>query len=322
METANKTSDNVDQAVHADIHKGDNIPKKIAAVLCNYNDSRFLIDAVRRIAKQKPDEFIVVDDRSTDESLALLTDLKKQYDFEIIINQGQQSPFGAFVAGCQKAKSEYVACFSADDYPRTDYMWRMRDAIQKYSLVEVFTCNAQVIREGEVYERTLFPFTSYISPDYAVKIFKAGFAKNINQCGIVIKREWVLTCWEGAGKYTEACFDCLYSFTQVFAKGFVNLGEHLTTYRSYPNSFGAASNNQKVKQACDVHKEFYKGILTNKGETTGNFAYQRALESGIWSVKARWKAQIALWGIMKLPYWIRRRFYNWFYSYDQAIEKL
>ncbi|GAG13579.1 unnamed protein product, partial [marine sediment metagenome] len=44
--------------------------------------------------------------------------------------------------------------------------------------------------------------------------------------------------------------------------------------------------------------------------------------SGMWSARARWTALIALWGIMKLPKWVRRRFYNWFYSYDQKVEKL
>lgn len=287
---------------------------EIAAVLCNYNDSRFLIDVVKKIADQSPDEFIVVDDRSTDNSLELLMHLQKQYNFKLVCNDGVHSPFGSFIKGCQSAESKFIACFSADDYPENGYLWQMRDAIDAYPMVDVYTCNTYVIREGEVYKRTLLPFTAYISPDYAVKIFRAGYAKDINQCGIVIDRKWVLKCWEGGGKDTEVCFDCMYSFLSIFEKGFVNIGQHLTVYRSFPNSFGASGSAKKIKQASEVHYDFCVGHLFEAGD--------RAKRSGIWGAKARWKALIALWVIMKLPKWARIKFYNWFYSYDQKVEKL
>ena len=156
---------------------------KIAFVLCNYNDSHFLIDAIGRISDLDPDELIVVDDRSTDRSLELLECLQKKYNFKIVHNDGVHSPFGSFVKGCQSTDAKYVACFSADDYPDPDYLNAMRYMVDHYPLVDVYTCNAHVIREGETYLRTLLPFTSYISPDYAVKILRAGYAKNINHAG-------------------------------------------------------------------------------------------------------------------------------------------
>lgn len=286
---------------------------KIAAVLCNFNDSRFLIDVVHKIAMQNPDEFIVVDDRSTDRSLELLECLQKEYDFKIVKNDGVHSPFGSFVKGCKEATSKYIACFSADDFPMPGYLVAMRKVINNFPIVDVFTCNTYVEREGETYERTLLPFTSYISPDYAVKIFQAGFAKDINQCGIVVDRNWVLECWEFGGKNTSVNFDCMYSFLSIFQKGFLNIGRYLTTYRSYPTGFGAKGSNKKIKHATEAHKKFLR---------PNNEAYWRAVDSGIWSAGARWKALIALWGIMKLPKWARRKFYNWFYSYNQRIEKL
>jgi len=293
----------------------DNTLNNITVVLCNFNDSRFLIDVVEKIAAQSPDEFIVVDDRSNDRSIELLKCLQDKYDFKIVINDGVHSPFGSFVKGCQVATSKYIACFSADDYPERGYLWQMRDAIENYPMVDVYTCNTYVVREGEMYKRTLSPFTSYISPDYAVKIFQAGYAKDINQCGIVINREWVLKCWEGGGKDTDVCFDCMYSFLSIFDKGFVNLGKYLTVYRSYPTGFGATSSNRKIKAATKVHKKFAK-------ERVFSNMYKRAKASGMWGVKARWKALIALWLIMKLPMWARRKFYNWFYQYSQKVEKL
>jgi glycosyltransferase involved in cell wall biosynthesis len=285
---------------------------KIAAVLCNHNDSRFLISVVERIARQDPDEFIIVNDRSTDGSLILLQRLQEFYDFKIVENDGVHSPFGSFVKGCQSTDAEFVACFSADDYPNEDYLTKMRAAIGAFPMVDVYTCNTDVIREGETYKRTLLPFTAYISPQYAVKIFRAGYAKNINQCGIVIKRDWVLHCWDQGGKDTHACFDCMYSFSSIFKKGFVNLGDYLTTYRSYSNGYGALTTNKTIKDASRIHKKFFKD----------NGCYAAARDSGIWKAQTRWKAIIALAVIMKLPKWARIKFYKWFYSYNMGAEKL
>ena len=103
----------------------------------------------------------------------------------------------------------------------------------------------------------------------------------------------------------------MYSFSTAFRKGFVNLGEYLTTYRSYPTGWGASGGNEKIKQAIEVHKKFFKGCARCRAEV-----------SGMWGAKARWMSLIALWGIMKMPKWARRIFYSWFYSYDEKGEKL
>jgi len=285
---------------------------KIAIILLNYNDSRFLIDVVDRIASQRPDEFIIVDDRSTDRSNQLIYHLQQKYKIKHVFNNGTRGPFGTFIAGCQATDAEYVVCFSADDYPNLGYLRAMRSAVKDFPMVDLYQCNAVVIREGEMYERILFPFTAYVSTNYAVKIYKAGYGKNINLCGVLMKRKHVLKCWEEAA--TELNFDCLFSTYAAFDKGFVSIGECLVTYRSYPNSFGAAGSNKKIKEAIEIHKKFF---LDNNPE-----AYRRAKESGIWGVKARWMALIALWGIMKLPKWARRMFYRWFYAYSQNVEKL
>jgi glycosyltransferase involved in cell wall biosynthesis len=286
---------------------------KIAFVICNYNDSRFLISLVEKIVKQEPDELIIVDDCSTDGSLILIHYLQEQYPKIKLVKCEAKNPFGAFVAGCQATDAEYISCWSADDYPDNCYLWKMKKAIDDYPFVDLYTCNADVIRENMKFERILLPFDAYISPDYAAKIFKAGYAKNINLCGVLMKRELVLKCWEKGGKDTKVNFDCMFAFYSIFEKGFINLGDRLATYRSYPNSYGAAGRNKEIKQATEAHKKMY---------CKNPYIYYRALASGIWGVNARWKALIALWLIMKLPKWARVKFYKWFYSYNEGVEKL
>lgn len=282
---------------------------KISVVICNYNESRFLIDLIGKVRAEKPDEIIVVDDRSTDRSDTLLALL----DVRVVAPCGPRNPFNTFVAGCQAATSDFVACFSADDYPLPGYISAMREAISKYPITDIYTCNAKVIREGAEYSRILLPFTAYISPDYMVKIFKAGFAKNVNMCGILMRRTWPLQCWEMGGWRAKVNFDCLFTFLTAFDKGIIHIGKCLACYRSFPASYGAKGKNNQIKKAISVHKEIFRAFPA---------AYRRAVDSGMWTISARWKALIALWGIMKLPKWVRVKFYRWFYAYNQRIEKL
>lgn len=257
----------------------------------------------------KSDEFIVVDDESTDNSQELL----KCLGVKVVTNHGANGPFYSSLRGCQATDAEYVAFFSADDYPKPGYFAAMKQATKDYPFVDLFTCNGDVIREGSCYQRILLPFDAYISPDYAVKIHKAGFAKNLNQCGFLMRKELVEKCWEGGGKNTSVNFDGMAAYFAAFDKGFVNLGECLTVYRSYPNSWGATGCSKRIKKATAIHRKMYCQYPA---------VYDRAIKSGIWASKQRWKSLFALWAIMKLPKWARNIFYNWFYSYNYKVEKL
>ena len=82
----------------------------IAVILGNFNDSRFLINWVTKMASQNPDELIIVDDRSTDNSVAVIKQLQKQYGMiKLVLNDGPQGCFGAFVKGCQPMPSMWRA---------------------------------------------------------------------------------------------------------------------------------------------------------------------------------------------------------------------
>ena len=285
---------------------------RIAIIIANYNDSRFLINIIKKFAEQSADELIVVDDFSDDKSVELLKCLQKKYTFTLTRSKFG-GPFGAFATGCMIAKSEFVSGWSCDDEPKNDYLWKMRDAINQYPLVDLYTCNAEVTREGKTYHRTLLPFDAYISPDYMIKLTRNGHRQTINPIGAVIKKDIVIDCWQGGGMYTTANFDCMYTYFAALDKGFINLADHLVLYRSYSNSFGAAGKNNDIKIALAIHKKYY----CRYPNTSKN-----ARRAGIFSHKERLLPLLALWLIPKVPYFIREKFYSWLYSYDSRREKL
>ena len=288
---------------------------KTAIVLVNYNDSRWLINWIVAMGRQHPEELIVVDDRSTDHSLLLLRELQKEYKFRIVENDGKRGPFNAVIKGCLATDAEFVSPWSCDDEPNDGYVYQMACAINDYPFVDLFSCNTKVIREGREYERILLPFDAYISPDYMVKLCRAGFARSFNVIGHMIRRRVVLENWMAGGKDMAVNFDALYAFSTMLSKGFVNLGDCLTTYRSYPNSFGASGNRKARTESIRISKR----IFMSKGDPD---LYERARASGLWGLKAQFLSRLALWMIRRIPKWARFKFYDWFFSYDWKCEKL
>jgi glycosyltransferase involved in cell wall biosynthesis len=284
--------------------------EKISIIIVNKNDSRFLIHLISEFKKQGADDIIVVDDNSTDDSYYLA---KESGADKVIKKTGNPGPFSSFIEGIKEAKHINVSCWSSDDLPINGYMNKMQELTKKHPCKDLYTCNAIVEREGKHYQRTLFPFTSYVSPDYMVKIFKNGHAKSLNLIGSVMKRDLPLFCWENGGKHLPLNFDGMFFFYGAFNRGIINHGEHLVMYRSYPNSFGAVVDPQKTQDAINIIEGFYCKYP---------HIAERAHESGIFSQKAQFLSSFALKNIMKLPKFMREMFYEWFYSYDWRIEKL
>ena len=285
---------------------------KIAVILVHYNDTRFLINWMEKMRVQNPDEIILVDDNSTEMHIEGIKALLP-VGVQVVKNDFGKGPFSAFAKGCSVTECEFVTCWSTDDEPEVGYMRQIRYAIDRFPWVGLITTNAKVLKEGKVYKRTLFPFDSYITPDYAVKIFKAGLAKNINLIGNVVRTSTIHEAWQNGGSKLKANFDGMYFFFEVFAGGFLNLADHLVLYRSYSNGVGAASNKKDLRLAHQVHKEYYKRRI---------LAYKRAVSSGIWSLKTQWTAWIAQWCAKYMPKIFREIMYKKIYQYDWRIEKL
>src|SRR5437879_7158409 len=89
---------------------------RIAVIVPNRNDSRYLPHCIRSILEQKdpPDELIVVDDQSTDNSVAVIRSLiAGQERARLIQNPVNLGTLGAMDEGLKNSRSEYVLFLSA-----------------------------------------------------------------------------------------------------------------------------------------------------------------------------------------------------------------
>lgn len=90
---------------------------KISVIMPVHNASDYLNKSINSFLKQNIDsiELICVDDGSTDDSLTILRDFTKEYDFIKVIEQEHSGPGIARNSGLSLASGEYIAFLDADD---------------------------------------------------------------------------------------------------------------------------------------------------------------------------------------------------------------
>ena len=96
----------------------------LSVVVANHNHARYLPDSLAALDKQsvRPQEVIVVDDSSTDNSRAVVEDFAAAHSYVRMVRQVKNLGVNAtFNRGLAEAKGDYVYFFAADDHVTPDF---------------------------------------------------------------------------------------------------------------------------------------------------------------------------------------------------------
>lgn len=115
----------------------------ITLIVPIYNEEPFLERCLRSIEKQtvKFDEVIMIDDRSTDNSVWVATQYAFRNDWRLIVNKRNMGLSYTRNVGIKKAKSEYVTFLDSDDELTLDACEIMHKAIEQYPKENFFQFN-------------------------------------------------------------------------------------------------------------------------------------------------------------------------------------
>lgn len=107
----------------------------LSVLMPNYNHSRYLAEAIRGIATQSrvPDEFLILDDASTDDSLAVIAPFLEQFPFIRLIRHERNQ--GVIVASQRlfaEARGDYVFAAAADDIRLPNFFERAQSMIERF----------------------------------------------------------------------------------------------------------------------------------------------------------------------------------------------
>lgn len=97
--------------------------QKISVILPNYNHSKYLSSRINSILNQsyKPYEIIIVDDKSTDNSLEILREFERKKLIKLLVNKINIGPVASLNRGIKIASGEYFFPCSADDIILKDF---------------------------------------------------------------------------------------------------------------------------------------------------------------------------------------------------------
>jgi glycosyltransferase involved in cell wall biosynthesis len=95
------------------------MPATLTVVLPNYNHAKFLSRALEALLAQEraPDEIIVIDDGSTDDSVRIIDQFAaKSPSIKVLLNADNRGVAPTLERGLQAASGEYIYFAAADDY--------------------------------------------------------------------------------------------------------------------------------------------------------------------------------------------------------------
>ncbi len=179
----------------------------IAVIVPNRNDSRYLPRCIRSILEQKdpPEELIVVDDQSTDDSVAVIRSLiTGQKRAQLIQNPVNLGTLGAMDEGLKSSRSEYVLFLSANDFLLPGIFARARSCLARHPGVGLWSAMGWLVDEEDRLIRLhVSPVVSlrdaYIPPEQCARLaYRLG--NWFVGATLVYRRDAV----EAAGKFDPA----------------------------------------------------------------------------------------------------------------------
>ena len=135
---------------------------KLSIVLAAYNGAETICAQLESILAQtrKPDEVLIFDDCSTDDTVETVRRFAAQYDpdgaIRLIQNEKNQGWRANFMQGFRRAAGDVIFCADQDDVWHKDKLEKMTAVLEQHPEVRVLACNihpfyeegAQLVRGG------------------------------------------------------------------------------------------------------------------------------------------------------------------------------
>lgn len=223
--------------------------KKISVLIPNFNAANYVGQAIESILSQTvlPDEIIVVDDASTDDSWKIITNFADKYDF-IKIYRNEKNSGVAYTRNrlISKASGFYLVFLDSDDLSLPTRIERQLNFLSNNEDVDVCGTNFYLIDKGN----NIIGEKKFLETDTQCKkmMWRCPFGNNT----IMIKKR----CFDLLGGYDEEFLlaedlDVWLRFSSKFK--FYNIQENLVMYRIH-------GQNSVIQKRKELYKYSIKAI--------------------------------------------------------------
>ena len=254
----------------------------IAVIIPNFNHGHLIEQSILSTFDQsvRPNEIIVIDDGSTDDSVTRLKRLEKEIPIlKLVLCKENQGALHAGTIGVQNAKSDILMFRAADDLLAPGSIKHGRNAFEKYPQSKIAFGEIRFFREncsdGTVETLALSDKTEFFPADLLLRLWKPDF--NLPEPACFVKKSAFL---EQGGLMEEAkWYSGWLCFTSIaFKYGLTFIPEVLNSFRLDANSYGTSNlRNRKVQR--DVLRYLVEQVMNLDQELK-----QRFLASGAFTI--------------------------------------
>jgi glycosyltransferase involved in cell wall biosynthesis len=234
----------------------------VSIIIATYNRSSLLKECIASLLAQthRDLEIIVVDDGSTDDTQATITDIvQKHKNVRYYLRPHHGAP-ATRNFGLTKATGEFIGFFDSDDLWPLNYIETMVKSLQSNPDFDVAYSQIMLLDDGKIQESYITmekPPTGYITTD----LFFRGKAFNFPSSTILRKSAFAGVFWE---EKTGNCDD-LDVFLRISTKSkFMYVSDVYMTYRKTKDSITASARKNLFTYHMYVMERFYFHLGGNK----------------------------------------------------------
>ena len=246
---------------------------RISVVLATYNGEKYIRGQLESIFAQTrcPDEIIVMDDCSTDNTVNIVRELfnnsGKEISSKIIINETNQGWRKNFLNGFHQTSGDIIFCADQDDVWYENKLEIMAKILEENASINVLACNLTPLYETGATKLAPFYINNY-GKNYLERpdLQKEGLTVLRPGCTICFRKEilpWIYSVWVDRLAHDEVIWA-----VGIVSKSLFIVNESLIHFRRHASN-NSPSNEKKTKPRlsrleCDYIK--ISNILKNKDQ--------------------------------------------------------
>lgn len=252
-----------------------------SVVLSTYNGKKFLekqLDSIRNQSRN-PDEVIIGDDGSEDNTVLIITSYIKKYglNWRLICNDKNKGFYKNFIDLAYQTKSDVVFFCDQDDIWDVDKIKESMSFFESHPSAMAVSCNIKCIDQND------FPVKNrqYFNVDRVTKIKLKNilYTSNILGCTLGFRRKLLNMIEQNRLKAIAGSHDTLISIVAASVDGLYKIPYVGLSYRIHGHNTSMRKENSRVRQ-IEKLQLFYSdlnGAIVNVG-IIKDFSYKRLLD--------------------------------------------
>ena len=221
----------------------------VSVIIPNYNHAKYLDLRLQTVFEQTYQniEIIILDDKSTDNSLEIINKYREYSRIShIVINpENSGSPFKQWDKGIALAKGELIWIAESDDYNDLNFLEKIIDEWGKYRNVVIAYSLYVLFNDTEYFKRSKERETQCFNGEQYIRYRMARGNCIMNASGVVFKKEIYDTIDKDFMSFRNAGDYLLW--VKILAKGNVlKINKNLTYYRQSDHSVTTACASNGV----------------------------------------------------------------------------